>query len=529
LPWFADVTAELGLDFTHDAGPIDDVFFMPQIIGSGAAVFDFDNDGKIDILLLQNGGPSGAKNKLFQGQADGKFKDISTGSGLDFAGFCMGVAVADVNHDGLPDVYVSEFGGGKLLLNKGGGTFEEIKNSGIDKNIWGSAVSFFDYDRDGWLDLVIVNYVDFIPSQYCTTSGGQREYCHPKVFAGTVTRLLRNRGLDDKGAWLGFEERTLAAGLSRAPGRGLGVLCADFNGDGWPDIFVANDAGANHLWINQQDGTFKEEAVKRGLAFNARGEPQGNMGVAWGTLDKDGLPALFVTHLTSEQPGLWRQRPRGMFEDQAGDAGLAQARWRGTGFGTVLADFDNDGALDLALVNGRVYRKGNPTMPRWDAYAERNQVFVNDGAGRFRDVSEANPALCGDANVGRGLAVGDLNGDGGLDLLVTAVGGKARILHNVATKRGHWLLVRTLDGTRDAIGAEVHLQAGTRTWHRLVQPSFSYLCSNDPRVHFGLGGADKIDALEVLWPSGSVERFPCPKVDCVVEVRRGKGEPGPTK
>jgi enediyne biosynthesis protein E4 len=527
-PWFVDVTAEVGIDFTHDPGPINDHFFMPQIIGSGAALFDFDNDGKLDILLLQNGGPKGAKNKLFRQQPDGKFKDVSAGSGLDFAGYCMGIAVADVNHDGLPDVYISEFGGGRLFLNKGGGKFEQFK-SGLEDNIWGTAVSFLDYARDGWLDLVIVNYVDFIPNKYCTAPGGEREYCHPSVFAGTITRLFRNRGVDDKGAWLGFEERTEPAGLARTPGPGLGVLCADFNGDGWPDIFVANDARGNLLWINQRNGTFKEEALKRGLAFNTRGETQGNMGVAWGAVDRDGLPALFVTHLTAEQPGLWRQSPRGMFQDQAAAAGLADARWRGTGFGAAFADFDNNGDLDLALVNGRVYRKGHPTTPRWDAYAERNQLFVNDGTGRFRDISAGNAALCGDPNIARGLAVGDLDGDGGLDLLVTTVAGKARILRNVAPQRGHWLLIRALDGKRDAIGAEVRLQAGSRAWHRLVQPSYSYLCSNDPRAHFGLGVVDKIDFVEIQWPTGSVERFPCPKVDCMVEVYRGRGQPAPAK
>jgi hypothetical protein len=524
--WFADVTADVGLDFTHDAGPIDGTFFMPQIIGSGAALVDLDNDGRLDILLLQNGGPKGAKNKLFRQDGKGRFTDVSAGSGLDFAGYCMGVAVADVNNDGLPDVYISEYHGGRLFLNRGNGKFEEAKASGIDNPNWGTAVSFLDYDRDGWLDLVIVNYVDFDPSKVCNNPGGHRDYCHPHNFPGTVARLFRNRGCNKEGKWLGFEERTEAAGLSRTPGLGLGVLCADFDGDGWPDIFIANDAAANHLWINQKNGTFKEEAVARGLAFNARGETQGNMGVAWGAIEKNGMPDLFVTHLTVEQHSLWRQGPRGLFQDQAAAAGLTRARWRGTGFGTVFADFDHDGALDLALVNGRVARPNLPTKPYWDAYRERNQVFANDGAGKFRDISGDNPALCEQPNVARGLALGDLNGDGALDLLVTQIGGPARILRNIAPNRGHWLLVRAVEphSKRDSIGAEVCVQAGARRWERLIQPSYSYLCSNDPRAHFGLGSVERVDHIEVQWPDGSRETFPCPGVDRVIEVQRGRGE-----
>jgi hypothetical protein len=524
-PWFADVTVQVGLDFTHDAGPTDGSYFLPQILGSGAALFDFDNDGRLDIYLLTQGGPkSSSRNKLFQQQPDGTFKDVSAGSGLDFAAYCTGVAVGDFNNDGLPDLCVTEYGGARLFLNLGKGRFQEVKNA-IDNPAWGTAVSFFDYDRDGWLDLVIVNYVDLDRSEPCLNALGQRDYCHPDTFKGMITRLFRNRGCDEKGNWLGFEDRTEAAGLSRLPGPGLGVLCADFNGDGWPDIFVANDNKANHLWINQKNGKFKEEAVPRGVAYNGRGEAQGNMGTAWGDVDGSGLPSLFVTHLTGEYHGLWKQGPRGQFHEQAASAGLTRAAWRGTGFGTVLADFDNDGALDLAIVNGRIARAGAPTAKFWDAYAERNQLFANDGKGKFSDLSADNAPLCEKPNVGRGLAVGDFTGKGGLDLLVTSVAGKARLLRNVVPNRGHWLVIRAVDSKRDAIGAEIEVQAGTRRWHRLIQPAQSYLCSNDPRAHFGLGAVERIDAIEVAWADGSRERFDCPGVDRVLELRRGAGAP----
>ncbi len=527
--WFKDVTDEVGLDFTQDPGPIDGSYFLPQIMGSGAALVDLEGDGRLAIYLLQNGGPqSKSKNRLFQRQADGRYKDMSAGSGLDFAGYCMGVAVGDVNNDGLPDLYVSEYGGGRLFLNRGHGRFEEV-HGGIGPQIWGTAVSFLDYDRDGWLDLVIVNYVAFDPSFPCVgINGGARDYCHPQNFSGTVTRLYRNRGRDAQGHWQGFEETTDAAGMGRTLGPGLGVLCADFNGDGWPDIFVANDNEPNRLWINQQNGTFRDEAVERGVALNSFGKAEANMGVAFGDLDGSGLPSLFVTHLNREFPGLWKQGPPGLFQEQAAAAGLTQTDWRGTGFGAVLGDFDNDGALDLAIANGRVFRDGPETASHWDGYAERNQLFANDGHGNFKDISQDNPALCAAANVARGLAVGDLSGQGALDLLVTTVGGKARLLRNTAPHRGHWLMVRAVDPAlhRDAIGAEVRVVAGARRWQRLIQPSQSYLCSSDMRAHFGLGSVDRVDAIEVLWPGPDPgeETFVCNSVDRLVEVKRGTGQ-----
>jgi len=538
-PWFADVTREVGLDFVHDPGPIDGKYFMPQSIGSGAALIDFDNSGRLGIYLLQNAGPkSASKNRLYRQEPDGHFTDISAGSGLDFADYCMGVAVGDVNNDGLPDVYISAYSGGRLCLNKGQGRFEEVRESGIDQQIWGTAVSFVDYDRDGWLDLVIVNYVALDPTYPChRMDGGSGDYCNPDNFKGTLTRLYHNRGQDATGKWLGFEERTEAAGMGRSLGPGLGLLCADFNGDGWPDIFVANDSKANFLWINQKDGTFREEAVQRGLAFNKQGYAPANMGVAYGDVDGSGLPSLFVTHITYEYPSLWKQGPRGLFEDNAAAAGLTTLNWRGTGFGTVLADFDNNGALDLAMVNGRVYRSGPATIPHWNAYAERNQVLANDGLGKFQDISNDNPALCAQPNVARGLAVGDLNGDGGLDLLVTTIGAPAKIYRNVAPKRGHWLMVRAVDPAlkRDAIGAEICLKAGNRQWQGLIQPSQSYLCGNDSRAHFGLGTVDRVDVIEVIWPGpvsagdSTKEIFECPSVDRVIEVHRGKGQKAKTK
>jgi hypothetical protein len=388
-----------------------------------------------------------------------------------------------------------------------------------------------DYDRDGWLDLVVVNYVDYDPSNPCFDERGQREFCHPNTFPGTVTKLYRNLGRAPGAgsSAVRFEDVTARAGLGRTPGPGLGVVCADFNGDRWPDILVANDAKPNRLWINQKDGTFKDEAVVRGVAFNGLGQPEGNMGIALSDVDGDGLFDVYVTHLTEETNTLWRQGPRGWFRDRTAAAGLASPRWRGTGFGTVLADFDQDGAPDLAVVNGRV---GRTKLARpgagpgfWGPYAERNQLFANDGTGRFRDISPLNEPFCGTAAVSRGLACGDLDGDGALDLVVTTLAGRARVYRNVAPGRGHWLLVRALDPAlrRDAYGAEVTVEAGVRRWRRWVNPGYSYLCSNDPRAHFGLGQAGQVDAIRVVWPDGAEEVFPGGAADRSIVLRKGEG------
>jgi hypothetical protein len=530
-PWFADVTNQVGLDFVHDAGPLGD-YFMPQAIGSGAALFDFDGDGRLDMLLLQNGGPKGRRNQLYRQLPDGRFQ-LVRGCGLDFAGYNMGVAIGDVNNDGWPDVLITQYGGVKLFLNDGDGKhFTDItEEAGLHNLAWGASAAFVDYNKDGWLDIVIANYVDYDPTWPCTAPNGKRDYCPPRTFPGRVCKLFRNlgRAAAGKGHGVRFEDVTVAAGLGERPGPGLGVVCADFNGDGWPDIFIANDGAANHLWINDHGRTFREEALLRGVALNRMGNAEAGMGIALGDVDGDGLFDLFVTHLTEETNTLWRQESRGCFRDQTALWGLAASQSRGTGFGVVLGDFNQDGWLDLAVVNGRVSGLTEIAEPslgeHWGRYAERNRLFINAGKGCFEDVSDANPDFCGKANVGRGLVCGDVFGDGSLALLLTTAGGRARLYRNVAPHRGHWLLVRALDPDlkRDAYGAEVRVRAGKKTWWRLINPAGSYLCSGDVRAHFGLGDVTRVDAIEVHWPDGLVETFPGGDVDRPITLRRKTG------
>ncbi|MGH7173139.1 MAG: CRTAC1 family protein, partial [Gemmataceae bacterium] len=503
---------------------------LPQIIGSGCALFDMDGDGRLDLYLVNNGGPKGRPNALYRQKGDGTFQNVSKGSGLDFSAHCMGVAVGDIDNDGLPDVLVTQANGVRLFLNRGGGKFEDMtKHSGIDNPVWATAAAFLDFDRDGRLDLVVVNYVDFDSTWQCTASRNHRDYCSPNVFPAVIARLFHNLG--KKGS-ARFKDVTESSGLGKRPGPGLGVVCADFDGDGWIDIFIANDGKPNHLWINQKNGKFQEEAVARGVAFNGMGQAQSGMGVGLADVDGDGLFDLFITHLTIEQHTLWKQGPRGLFRDRSADAKLTSPRWRGTGFGTALADFDDDGWPDAIVAHGRVTRSSDPPYAplgeHWGEYAERNQLLANDRTGRFRDISPGSPALCGVPNVARGLAVGDIDGDGAQDVVLTTVGDRARVLRNKVPDRGHWLAVRLLEssGKRAALGAEATLKADGRRQPRLLRTADSYLSSSDAVAHFGLGQAKDYDELLVDWPAGLPrrERFAGGKADRVVVLRQGSGQ-----
>lgn len=533
-PWLEDVTNKVGVNFLHDAGPVGD-YFMPANIGSGLALLDYDNDGRLDIYLVQNGGvQSAARNRLFHQESNGQFVDASPGSGLDVTGRGMGVAVGDVDNDGWSDVLITEFGKVRMFRNQTDGTFRELVEPGLDNPLWAVSACFFDYDRDGWLDLVVANYVVYDPTGVCFDESGQRDFCGPQTFpGGSVTKLFHNRGTQPGAR---FEDATIPSGLGAVRGSALGVTCADFDGDAWPDIFVANDGEPNRLWINEQKGTFKDEALTRGIAVNGMGRAQGNMGVALADLDGDNAFDIFVTHLIEETHALWKQSPRGLFQDRTAASGMAKPLWRSTGFGVVAEDFNNDGMPDVAIVNGAVrrnrLRKPDPTTVEavgafWAPYAERNQLFANQGDGSFRDISPENSAFCGTARVSRGLVWGDLDNDGALDLIVSTIANRAIIYRNVVPHRGSWLAVRVIDpaaGGRDAYGAVVIVSAAGRSWTRWCNPGTSYASSNDPRAHFGLGAVERVDAIEVRWPDGTTEHFPGAPTGKMLVLRKGEGQ-----
>lgn len=509
---FEDATESLGVRFLHDCGDPTD-YSMFRIMGSGCAIFDADGDQLPDLLLLQNGGErSNSKNKLYRQESNGHFVDASEGSGLDFPGHNMGVAVGDYDGDGRPDILVTQYRGIRFFRNLGNCKFLDVTaESGIENPYWGASTSFVDIDRDGRLDIVIVNYLQYDSRIQCNDASGIRDFCGPAHFSnsGCPAQLFRNLK-PAAGGPVRFENVTQRSGVGRVSSAGLGVHCSDFTDDGWPDLFVANDGKPNHLWVNQRNGTFQEEAVSRGVAFTGDGKTAANMGIAVGDVDGDGLADLFVTHLTSEMNTLWKQGPPGRFLDRTLATSAVATRWRGTGFGTAMADLDLDGWPDLVIVNGRVHRGEDPAagLPDfWKRFGERNQVLRNVG-GKFVDASDSNLSLCLKPNVARGLAVGDINGDGKPDLLINSIAGPAKILLNRAPDC-HWLAVRPYRSAGQlAYGAEVRLFAGGRTQLRVLQPSESYLSSSNPECLFGLGDLNEYEEIRVRWPDGTAQIFP---------------------
>jgi hypothetical protein len=530
---FVETTEAVGLDFVHHVGQLE-AFNVLQIMGSGAAFWDFDLDGRLDIFLVDGvaendlRGPRGFRDRLFRQAPDGRFVEVTGYSGVVGAGFGQGAAVGDIDNDGFPDLFVTNFGIDQFWLNNGDGTFLELgQASGIAGTRWGTAAAFFDYDRDGCLDLFVASYADLFADEVCQNGTGQRDYCGPGRFASTAHKLFHNRGISPTAAQPLFADVTVATGIAAQTGKGMGLITRDFTGDLRPDVFVANDMEANHLWVQSADGTFQDESLLRGVAFNEFGGRQANMGVICGDLTGDGEFDLYVTHLFSETNTLFAGDSDGRFIDVTAKSGVGKASLPYTGFGVAAVDLEHDGDLDLIVANGRIHRgpvsQGAGPGSHWDAYAEPRQILLNDGRGHFTEENAGGGRLTGVQAVSRGLAAGDIDNDGDLDVLVTECGGPARLFINEFPKQGSWLEVRVI-GTRqnrDGIGAQVSVRVGERIFRREVAPSAGYLTSNDARVHFGLGRTDRYDALEIRWLDGTCDRFPGGSVNRQLVLREG--------
>lgn len=555
---FLDITDEVGLRFQPATGPVGS-YFMPEINGAGAAFLDYDGDGDLDIFLVNSTRsrravgefPPGTTlgNRLFRQDLRGLFTDVTAEAGLLGSGYGIGCAAGDVNNDGRVDLYVSQYGADRLFLNCDHGVFEDVSvTAGIVDQEWSTSIAFLDYDRDGWLDIVVANYVEDPLHHHDVACGfeGRFSYCGPQEFHAAFTRLYHNEGVQAGSGAPGlvrFSDVTAAAGLRDSPTAGLGLVCADFNDDGWPDIYVASDMLPNRLWINQHNGTFLEEAAERGVAFNSHGLPEGSMGVGLGDIDNDGDDDLLVTNLRGEGAALYEHIGEGLFRDSREVRGVLSPTLDHTGWGVALVDMDHDGGLDIAIANGLVVpcHLGLPphgaapfVVPRperlnperfWGEFADANLLLFNDGTGNFTDGSSRGGHFCSVVGSARGLVCGDIDNDGDIDLLVTNCGGRARLYRNDVVKRGHWLSIRAIDRRlrRDAYGAELAVLSGGRWQRRTINPAGSYLASHDPRAHFGIGAANRFEKIRIHWPDGFREEFPGGPADQFLVLERASG------
>ena len=500
---FVDVTSEAKINFKHENGASKDKL-MVETFGSGVAWIDYDNDGYIDLFFANGAnfyeGKPSPGNVLLQNTGKGTFVDVTKEAGLaGNGGFATGVAVGDFDNDGFLDIYVTGFGGNTLYHNNGNGTFTDVTDkAGVKGGGWSSSAGWFDYDRDGLLDLFVVRYLDYDPKKnpYCgLRKEGYRMYCDPRNFDGMTNLFYHNNGDGT------FTEVSKAAGVANPAGKGLGVAFGDFNNDGWPDIFVSNDTVRNFLYLNNGDGTFTDIAYSAGAGYDVNGRARAGMGVEMADFDGDGLLDLFVTNFSEEHYGLYRNLGNNTFEDVARKVGLSSSFSR-LGFGAKLFDFDNDGQTDIYATNGHVTDNVELYHPGL-TYMQTDLLYRNEN-GHFRDVSsESGPALQ-IMHAGRGLAIGDYDNDGDLDIVISNCGQRPMLLRNDGGNRNHWIAIkaRGKESNSFGVGARVRVTTAARTQVKEIGNAGSYLSSSDLRLYFGLGNEKKAKSLEIIWPSG---------------------------
>ncbi len=541
VPYFTELGSESGLDFVHFNGR-SGALYLPEIMGSGAALFDYDNDGDLDIYLVQSGplgpnasAPGGQRPPPAQASGDRLFRndltagvphfvDVTASAGILARGYGMGVATGDFDNDGWTDLYVTNFGPNQLWRNLGDGRFVEVgAAAGVADPGWGVSAAFLDYDRDGWLDLYLGNYVrqDLASHKPCLAPSSMPDYCTPLVYAATARPPVsqpRRRPLCGR-----FRARRYRRGQGPGPG---GRWWRTITATGWPDIYVANDARPNQLWINRGDGRFSEEAFFSGAAVNMAGAAEGSMGIGAGDFDNDGDPDLFMTHLTGETNTIYVNDGRGWFEDRSIGIGLAGPSKPFTGFGTGWLDVDNDGWLDLFVGNGEVsLARASSASQGSSPLDQTNQLFLNRGGQGFAAVEPVTGGVGLRAEVTRGAAFGDIDNDGDADILVTNNNGPARLLINQVGQTANWIGLRLLDARgRDALGALVELElVGDSRWGR-VHSDGSYASASDPRLLFGLGTHARMLGVTVHWPHGRIERFGSLPVNGYHQLRQGQAQ-----
>ncbi|MBZ0267388.1 CRTAC1 family protein, partial [bacterium] len=520
VPPFADVTAGSGLDFTHEPGARGR-FWLPEGIGSGGALVDYDGDGDLDVFLVQGGFLEDASadpvNRLFRNDGALRFADVTDAAGGGAGGYGIGCAAADYDADGDTDLYVTRLGPNVLLRNDGGAFVDVTETAGVGDPGFGASAAWLDYDGDARLDLFVTNYVDWGPhlEGACYDATGVADYCGPLDYhAPSVDLLYRSLGHGR------FRDATVEAGMAEDRGNGLGAICTDFDGDGRVDIFVANDQTPGFLWLNQGDGTFREDGAVRGCGYNADGIAIAGMGVAAEDLDDDGDFDLVVTNI-HDQAHLAVRNDDGYFTDATHVWGFAGWGVPRTGFGLALFDQEHDGRLDGYVANGSVNRLAEPYRAD-NPFAEPDQFLHRLPDGSFVDASDECPAVGEPVEMSRGVLVGDLDGDGDLDLVVTANRGPARLLRNDQDGTGAWVMLELVaNGGGSALNAIAEVEAGGRHFLREVRPHAGYLGTNDPRLHFGLGAATRMDRLTIRWPDGRRETWTDIPVRAHLRLRQG--------
>jgi enediyne biosynthesis protein E4 len=505
---FTDVTSQAGIKFVHNAGKSGKKY-LPETMGSGAAFFDADGDGWIDVLLINSKDwtPRGRRSTaaLYRNNHDGTFTDITKGSGLDVEMYGIGVAVGDYDNDGRDDVYITALEGDRLFHNEGHGKFKDVTaSSGIRNANFGVSAAWLDYDRDGKLDLFVANYVQWTQKGdlYCSLDGNVKSYCTPESYKGTSSKLFHNLGGGR------FEDVTNRAGLGDPNSKSLGVTVLDFDNDGWPDLFVSNDTQPNKLYHNNRNGTFTEEAVQAGVAYGEDGVARGAMGVDSADYDRSGRPHLLVGNFSNQMLGLYHNEGNGLFVDEAPRSSVGRDSLLSLTFGLFFFDYDLDGYPDILAANGHIEEEIGRVQPKIQ-YRERPLLFRNLGGKKFENVSNAVGADFAKPLVARGAIYGDFDHDGDLDVLITSNNGPAHLFRNDGGNHNHWISTRTVGtkSNRDGIGAKVTIASASGKQSNMVRSGSSYASQSDLALVFGLAQDPVVSSIEVAWPSGTKQTF----------------------